>query len=265
MLTITCPQIEKKAYYTKLIFPAGESHIYLSEELLQQHTSVDIEFNFRCEADVFELLLLAHTLWSYGIEVRKLILPYLPFGQADEPRVPGECLSLKLFCLLVNKIVAGETVVYDPHNPTVTRALLDVCTVVPQHEIIAPIIDQIYANAERQFYLVCPDAGAEKKTHKLAERVNPLDIIYCRKTRCVRTGKITGTHVGCDSNLNGADCVITDDQVVGGRTFIEIAKVLRTYNPGRIILVTTNGVFSKGLEVFDGLIDEIYTRKGRFK
>ena len=34
---------------------------------------------------------------------------------------------------------------------------------------------------------------------------------------------------------------------------------------GKIVLMVTHGFFTKGLKVFDGLIDEIYTRKGKIE
>ena len=61
---------------------------------------------------------------------------------------------------------------------------------------------------------------------------------------------------------------IVDDICDGGRTFIEIAKYLKeadSIDSSRIHLMVTHGFFTKGLGVFDGLIDHIYTRKGKIK
>ena len=54
--------------------------------------------------------------------------------------------------------------------------------------------------------------------------------------------------------------IIVDDICDGGRTFIEIAKVIRNeiYNDARVELYVTHGIFSKGMEVFEGLIDKIF-------
>lgn len=45
----------------------------------------------------------------------------------------------------------------------------------------------------------------------------------------------------------------------GTRTFIELAAKLRQLTDGKIYLYVTHGIFSKGAEVFDGLIDGIFT------
>ena len=64
-------------------------------------------------------------------------------------------------------------------------------------------------------------------------------------------------------DLSGQCAVITDDICDGGYTFIKIAEQLRQKNVGRIVLFVTHGIFSKGLGVFDGLIDEVITTNSR--
>ena len=60
-------------------------------------------------------------------------------------------------------------------------------------------------------------------------------------------------------NLKGKIAIISDDICDGGMTFIGIAKALRALNCEHIVLYVTHGIFSKGLSVFDGLIDQIFT------
>ena len=73
------------------------------------------------------------------------------------------------------------------------------------------------------------------------------------------TGNITKTTVLHD-DFGGKDCVIVDDICDGGRTFIELAKVLKERGAGKIGLFVTHGIFSQGVGVlFDNGIDFIYT------
>ena len=82
--------------------------------------------------------------------------------------------------------------------------------------------------------------------------------MYCEKQRDPATGKISQTKVLSD-DLSGRCAVITDDICDGGYTFIKIAEQLQAKNVERIVLFATHGIFSKGLDVFDGLIDEVIT------
>jgi ribose-phosphate pyrophosphokinase len=120
------------------------------------------------------------------------------------------------------------------------------------------------------FYLVAPDSGALKKTHKLAQQLNTPrfhGVIESSKERNTQTGEITGTVVhasGVIGNYTVGDqdvpmtYVIVDDICDGGRTFIELAKELRRMGAEKVQLYVTHGFFTKGKQVFDGIIDHVY-------
>jgi len=86
-------------------------------------------------------------------------------------------------------------------------------------------------------------------------------VIDASKVRDVKTGEILYTSVNYqEGGLKGKNVLIVDDICDGGRTFIELARVLENYNEANSVdLYVTHGIFSKGLGVFDGLIDKIYT------
>jgi ribose-phosphate pyrophosphokinase len=50
---------------------------------------------------------------------------------------------------------------------------------------------------------------------------------------------------------------MVDDICDGGRTFIELAKELRGMGAEKVHLYVTHGFFTKGLSVFDGIIDVV--------
>jgi ribose-phosphate pyrophosphokinase len=106
--------------------------------------------------------------------------------------------------------------------------------------------------------LISPDAGASKKTVKIAEYFNgEPEVIQAQKLRNLKTGEIVKTEILGD--VKGKKVLIADDICDGGRTFIELAKVLKNQGAIEVSLFITHGIFSKGLEVFEGLIDTIYT------
>lgn len=231
-------------------FPVGELHVRV-----KAHQDIaSINFSFERSEEVLELLLLCDALKREGVFLKKLYIPYVPFGRQDRVAVGGECFSLSVLCNLINSIGFQLVQVTDPHSDVQT-ALLDNCEVIEQWEV--------FKDVSMSGYLVCPDGGALKKIYKLA-KVKHLPVVECSKKRDVETGEITGVIVHAE-DLDGKDCYIVDDICDGGRTFTEIAKVLRSKNCGKIALCVTHGFFTKGLEVFDGLIDEIYTLKGKVK
>jgi len=97
-----------------------------------------------------------------------------------------------------------------------------------------------------------------KKTLKISEQFNGVpEVIQAHKVRNLKTGEIIKTEVL--GNVEGKNVLIADDICDGGRTFIELAKVLKNEGALEVSLFITHGIFSKGLDVFTGLIEHIYT------
>lgn len=241
-------------------FPCGEKHVVLND-IQELPNLLNVTLYYNSDEDIIELLLLNDAIKQIGGHIDQLHIPYVPYSRQDRVSVPGECLSIKVFCDLINTIKANTVVIEDPHSD-VTSSLLNNVVVIHQHEIF-----QTYAYRGDPYYLVSPDGGALKKTYKLAAVMGSqiLGVIECSKKRDVKTGEISGIRVNYDEIIHDKDFCIVDDICDGGRTFIEIAKALQKFQPRKIILMVTHGFFTKGLEVFDGLIDEIYTMKGRVK
>lgn len=248
--------IKTNLKYEKFNFPVGETQVKVTN--LWDEDFAWIEFNYENDAEIIELLMLADAIKRQGIPIKTLKIPYVPYSRQDRVNSYGESLSIKVFCDLINSINAELVMIEDPHSD-VTSALIKNCKVITQVDMFG------YSFPEtKDFFLVSPDAGAEKKIHRLAAFVDPFQVIQFTKHRNCNTGEITGVTMDY-GDLWGRDCYIVDDICDGGRTFIEVARILKRCNAGKIYLYVTHGFFTKGLEVFDGLIDEIWTRKGKVK
>lgn len=250
-------------------FPGGEVHVKLSEPLpTYSSTTVRSLTHFiRNSDDIMALLLITDAMRRSGQKNIALTLPYVPYSRQDRVMVEGEPLSLKVFADLINAQNYESVTIWDPHSD-VTPALINNCTVIEQATLVYNNMGVILHNS-RDPILVCPDAGARKKILKVAKYCGISEVIWADKIRDVKTGKITGTTLGSSfptpetdgrrGPVYTRDFFIVDDIIDGGATFIEIAKHLRSMTSGKIKLYATHGIFSKGLGVFDGLIDEIYT------
>lgn len=242
--------------YKTFNFPTGEKHVKIED--IDDLPIINIELNFEKNEDIIELLLLCDAVKEIALPIESIIIPYVPFSRQDRINSVGESFSLRVFCNLINSIGAKRIYITDPHSD-VTPALLNNCVVTHQHEVFGKYFRGIGVHC-----LVCPDGGALKKIYKLATLSSPSRVIECSKIRNTSNGEITGVKIH-DAALAGRDFYIVDDICDGGRTFVEIAKVLRDAKANKVVLMVTHGFFTKGLGVFDGLIDEIYTLKGRVK
>lgn len=248
--------------YSKFKFPSGELQVTVK---MKEGDFANIVFEFENNEEIIELLLIADAIKRAGGTINNLHIDYVPFARQDRVANVGECFSLKVFADLINSIHAKHVFVIDPHSD-VTTALIDNIVVTTQAEIVRALFDQYKNLFTSKFIFISPDGGALKKIHKVVAKVpfNVLEVVECSKDRDTLTGAIKETIVHKES-FAGESCIIIDDICDGGMTFIEIAKVLKAKGAGKVILIVTHGLFTKGLEVFDGLIDKIYTRKGKVK
>ncbi|MCH7296147.1 phosphoribosyltransferase family protein [Acinetobacter higginsii] len=257
-----------------LQFSGGERHIQLQPELLNQlQADTQIKASLQNSTDVMDYLLLENVLLEQGTRL-SVEIPYFPYARQDRICAQGQAFSLDLMTKLLNsnseKFMGQrqKIVVWDCHSP-VTLELLrkntsfqTVINIEPI-EIIqqSPALMQILSADDT--VLICPDAGATQRTQAIANGINPqrqqaIEVIRCEKKRDPSTGKIRTTAVD-SPDLTGKTAVITDDICDGGATFIGIAKQLRSLNCQNIILYVTHGIFSKGLTVFDGMVDQVFT------
>lgn len=233
-------------------FAGGEEHIRLDTEPFGSDEVVHLFAHIRSSADVMALLLLTDAVRRHGTQRIWLWMPYLPYARQDRVCARGESLSLAVFCELINSQGYEYVEVWDVHSD-VAPALLKRCEVVPPEEFLENAVDLI--DWEKTL-LVAPDAGALKKTAKVASYFCT-SFIRADKTRDAKTGAITGTVVHSE-HVGNSDLLIVDDICDGGRTFIELARELRKLTTGRVMLYVTHGIFSRGTQVFDGLIDRVF-------
>lgn len=229
-------------------FPGGEEHVRLTD-VGAKYIAATIRADIYSSADVMTLLLLTDALRDHGVKEINLIMPYVPYARQDRIAVDGEAHSLRVFTNIINAEHYDEVEVWDPHSDVAT-ALLNNCRAIPCSGFVSQIpLDMT------SITMVAPDAGAAKKVMAAARRVGA-HFLQATKIRSVITGEITGTEVhGVLHHSN--HYLIVDDICDGGRTFTELAELLKQ-SSAKVDLYVTHGIFSRGFAVFDRLIDTIY-------
>lgn len=190
--------------------------------------------------------------------ILELTIPYFPYARQDRVCNEGEALSVRVMANLINSLNCEKVTVVDPHSD-VTPALLNRVVTVSMADIItkSEIVDLI---KDKGLNLLSPDAGAEKKVRNVANALSTLgittEVLSATKSRDTKTGNITATQIHGD--VHGKSFIILDDICDGGRTFIELAKVLKNQDAADIYLYTTHGIFSQGLEVLVPHFKHVY-------
>lgn len=231
-------------------FSGGETQVtFKNPSTEKSDCNVSVHALIR-EGDIMPLSLLVDAIRrTIDNPIIKLVMPYLPYARQDRVMNPGEALAVKVFADAINALKFHKVTISDCHSD-VGLALIDRVTNDSSLELY--LMDKTFDA------LVAPDAGALKKTFKYAKILGINDVLRADKTRDVSTGEITGTVVHGD--VEGKRCLIIDDLVDGGKSFIELGKKLKELGASKVTLYVTHGIFSKGKDVFEGTVDEVYAK-----
>lgn len=184
-----------------------------------------------------------------------LNLPYLPHGRADRVFEYGNANPLSVF--LATCEVFSEVFITDPHNLSAVIHYSNV-TIIPQSQCFIELVRDIQSGE----VLVSPDKGAVPKIEELHRRLHNRDIatflVKADKKRDVSTGRIIETVLPDDCNVRGKRCIIVDDILDAGGTFIPLAHKLKEAGASSVELYVTHGIFAKGLSLFKGIIDKFH-------
>ena len=244
-------------------FPDGQQSIrivdknyYTIHSLSEQKTPIVIKSRLNSFTDLELIICANQALKEIGVEKVNLYIPYCIGGRSDRKFVEGGINYIKtVIAPIINSQNFNKVTIMDPHSD-VLEACINNITKYTNFGVAKMALDDIgYEN----ICLVSPDAGAYKKIFDVATWFGIDEIITASKVRDVKTGKILRTVVP-DLPDNNMNYVIVDDICDGGRTFIELAKVIKEQKPdAKIYLVVTHGIFSAGFGELNNYFERIYT------
>lgn len=239
-------------------FSGGEMHIKLNTHIIYTDISkVIITVRIKNGDDIMKVLIAKDALKLMGVNHIELVMPYIPYARQDRVCVNGESFTLKVFCDLINSANFDKVYVLDAHND-VSPALINNCINIPNDSYVLSAANAI----NKEIILVSPDSGANKKINKLYDNLKDFtlfrDIVKCDKNRNLNTGELKGFDV-FTNDLMDFDCLIVDDLIDGGRTFVGVAEALKAKNACDIYLFVSHGIFSYGFDELKKNIKHIYT------
>jgi ribose-phosphate pyrophosphokinase len=234
-------------------FPDGQQDILITNpDFTQDEFDIEIKSRFNSFMDLELIVCATKALRSLNVKTISLYVPYILGARSDRKFQSGGTSYLRdviapilnaqeyeyIYCMDVHSDVAPSCInklISDPNFDLVDFAIKDMCTWGGELRIDT-----------NSFTIICPDDGASKKIFKVAKGLFLNNVIVCSKVRDIPTGQIIKTIVP-DDEVGNIRFVIIDDICDGGRTFIEISKVLHKRSPECTIdLIVTHGIFSNG-------------------
>lgn len=272
--------------FTVSKFPDGQQSLTILTSSLPFRTykkgdEVKISSRLNSFKDLELILCATSALKNLEVENIHLYVPYFLGARSDRKFSEGGINYLKdVICPIINSQNYKSVTVIDPHSD-VLEACLNNYKKIDNISLVKQALTKIdnTNEARKKVRLVSPDAGALKKVFHVAEHFEIDKLIIASKHRDIKTGRITHTEVPGlpklemvstkygDSHFpppTGEKYVIVDDICDGGRTFIELAKVIlkerpKSYCGTEVYLIVTHGIFSAGFETLNQYFDKIFT------
>lgn len=241
-----------------ITFSGGEEHINLKpvEDISKNPDhAIVLKVQLMSSKEVMQLFILTDALRHLYPNRISLFMSYLPYARQDRVCASGDAFSLDVFASLLNVQNYFSVAAFDPHSPVAYARIFRFCP-IPQYDMCNKV------PLKELCYIVSPDKGSKDKASQWIQKAaHAAQASLCTgsKIRDPHTGAITGTEVDID-DFKGGSCLIVDDICDGGRTFIELAKVLKDRGAGPVYLYVSHGIFSKGVEpLLESGIEQIYT------
>jgi ribose-phosphate pyrophosphokinase len=243
--------------FKSFTFPDGQPHLKIeTSHLTDENVHCQILARIANPNDLLQVLLAKSVLEDAGFEHINLTISYLMAARMDRVMTLGEPFSLRVVTDILNSASFSKISVFDPHSE-VTTALLRRSTAIPNYRFVQDCLDDFLATHQQTgYWLISPDAGALKKIHGVAQYIGAERVAECMKIRDVKTGNLSGFKT-LESDFEGKTCVIVDDICDGGGTFAGLGGLLKERNAGKVVLIVSHGIFSKGFDIPN--IDFIYT------
>jgi ribose-phosphate pyrophosphokinase len=254
---------QEKSYIKYKInkFPDGQQSVDLVD-IFNITDDIRIATRLNSFSDLEILICATKALRNITTKPIHLYVPYFLGSRSDRKFGLGGVNYLKeVICPIINSLDFATVEVLDPHSD-VLEACLNNFVKLSTNYLVKQALTQIdnKDGARNRVCLVSPDAGAYKKIFDVAQKFNIDNIITASKVRDIKTGAILRTEVPTLDQHKDLKYIIIDDICDGGRTFTELAKVMKESRPtAKIYLVVTHGIFSAGFDELSKYFEQIYT------
>jgi ribose-phosphate pyrophosphokinase len=252
--------------HKKFTFRGGEPHFHITSWCDYADVSnLVITQRYNKIGDLFDIILANDAARRMGFKNISLILPYFPAARQDRVCNDGEPLTIKVFADMINGCNFDNVFILCPHSE-VTAALIHNVRVLDEIPYVEKVVNSTLDG--HHYNIVCPDAGAGKRTQKIIEHLSnnnghvQFDMIRCEKVRDVKDGSIKEFFVAND-DLGGHPTLIVDDILCMGGTFKGLGNILRSKNSGKLMLHTTHADCVEGIQSMVEYFDHVYTTNSK--
>lgn len=230
--------------------------------------------------NTYEDLFLLKSIKDANPNLKEITIPCMFQQQHDRRFNQNESFELKLVCEFINSIGFEKVKVFHPHSD-VTPALLNNCEVIDNEKFITIVLHTLGKNfpsraidkyckttnnlyfdkrVEENTILMSTDSGGFKSLMKLCKQLDWKGETYsASKSRSYENGESKLIQVVDRQDFGGKDVLIVDDILVGGNTFLGLAKLLQNRNVGKLYLAVSHTTINNPNKELEKYFTKIFT------
>ncbi|MGL4647135.1 MAG: ribose-phosphate diphosphokinase [Mycoplasmoidaceae bacterium] len=200
--------------------------------------------------NLMELLIAIDAMKRASAASITVVIPYFGYARQDRKSKGREPITARLVANLIENAGADKIILMDIHSEQIQGFFNSpVDTLKASGIILEKVLKDIN---KKDLCIISPDYGGVKRARTIATRLNvPLGIIDKRRPEPnkVEVFDILG-------NVQGKDCLLTDDIIDTGNTALEAVDLILKKGAKSVSIMCTHGVFSNNaIEKFINYLD----------
>ena len=234
---------EKLCYVETRKFPDGERYLRIDGEIEDEVTVIQ-STGYPQDENLMELLFMVSNLKDLGAKKVRVVVPYMGYARQEKRFNPGETVSAKIVCELIQAAGADEFITFNIHEECVLNFFDIPARNISAMPSIAEYLDKKYfRKTDEKPLIIAPDKGAYGFAQEMSEIIG-CDCTYLTKVRLgpdkvetrivdVRCDSESENTVNVDS-VKGMHAIIIDDIIATGGTIVNAINILKQYGASSI-------------------------------
>ena len=187
--------------------------------------------------NILEVLLLVDAARRASAARITCVIPYYGYGRQDRKDQPRVAIGAKLIANLIEKAGADRVLAIDFHQ----HQLQGFFDVPVDHLYAAPVLTAHYRKKKlKDVVVVAPDVGSAKMARGFAKRLDGSLAIIDKRRPAPNVSEV----VNVVGDVDGKDCLITDDMIDTAGTVTEAARALKARGAKDIYVCATHALLS---------------------
>ena len=217
-------------------FADGELFVKIDENVRGQDVYI-VQPTSPPAENIVELLLLIDAAKRASAARVTAVIPYFGYGRQDRKDQPRVAISAKLMANLVTTAGADRVLGIDFHQ----HQLQGFFDIPVDHLYAAPVLVQHYRQKQlNELVVIAPDVGGAKMARGFAKRLDASLAIIDKRRPSANIAEV----VNVVGEVEGRDCLITDDMIDTAGTMAEAVHALKRLGAREIYCCATHALLS---------------------